>query len=640
MIAATAGHIDHGKTALVRALTGMETDRLEEEKRRGITIELGFAFLGRNVTLIDVPGHERFIKTMVAGVSTVDLGLLVVAADDGVMPQTREHLDILRLLGVPRLFAVLTKVDGLEPDWVGMIEEEVRELLPDEYRAATPFFRCDALSGEGVEALKTALLALADRLPPRRDRGVFRLPVDRVFSVKGYGTVVTGTILGGSVRAGDRLRVMPGVREVRVRGMQSHGVDRDSLGAGDRAALNLGGLEAGDLGRGDWLCEPEAVLPSERLDVALDVLEHAPPVKHRDRVHFHLGTGEILGRILLLRDEAALPGRRTVAQVRLEGPVAAARGDRFVIRRYSPPETLGGGEVLDPLPEERRRGDLPETSELAALASAADLEALAWKVRRMGTAGLPWDQARAFAGLPVAGLDGVVGQLEARGEILRLGSAAGMILFSREALERAREAIRTRLDDFHHRFPDQLGLTRARLLSDLAAVFPPALLERALDDRASGEPVLEKGVLRRAGHRIHLEADTAARADRVETLLREAGLAPPGLEALARQAGLTEADLVRLLGVMQAQDRVVRQEDFYWAAEAVDRAWEIVRRELAAGAGRTTSDLREALGCPRRHAVALLEHFDRLGRTQRREDFRFPGPEFAASASHIEAKNP
>jgi selenocysteine-specific elongation factor len=428
---------------------------------------------------------------------------------------------------------------------------------------------------------------------------------------------------------GDRLAVMPGGREVRVRGMQSHGEPRDHLSVGDRAALNLTGVEVADLGRGDWLCEPEAFLPTNRLDVDLTALTESPPVKHRDRVHFHLGTGEVLGRIYLPDSVEAIPsGGRAFAQLRLESPMTAARGDRFVIRRYSPLETLGGGEVLDPLPDLRRRDDTPSWEAMAVLAEAAPRQALERKVLQAGVAGLPLDRARAFVGLPPAALEALIRGLEERGLVVRLGIAAGVLLAHREILLRARAAVLSRVDDFHRRFPDQLGLTRARCLSDLAADFSPALVERALDDLTGSILVLEKGVFHRLEHRIQLESVAEEQTRRIEAILQEGGFTPPGLATLAKQAALPQPELLRLLGVLQAQDRVVRVDDYYWSAVAIRRAWDVIREELTGGEGRTTSQLREALGCPRRYAVALLEHFDRSGRTQRREDFRFPGPRF------------
>jgi selenocysteine-specific elongation factor len=354
----TAGHIDHGKTLLVKALTGTDTDQAPEEKARGITIELGFAFLGESATIIDVPGHERFVKTMVAGVSTIDVAILVIAADDGVMPQSREHLDVLELLGVERGVMVLNKVDLVEEDWLDLVEEELRDFTHGTFLQDAEIFRVSALSGEGVDPLRQRLLALAGDTEDKRADAPFRLPVDRAFVVKGFGLVCTGTVLAGSLGEGDRVEIMPEAREVRVRSMQEHGVAVDRVQAGDRAAINLAGVEQGQIDRGDLLVAPEAFRPTQMLDVRLRLLQSSPmSIEPRTRVRLHLGTREIMARVVLPERKPLEPGEESVVQLRLEAPLVAAWGDRFVVRRYSPALTIGGGTVLDPHPAKHRRFD-------------------------------------------------------------------------------------------------------------------------------------------------------------------------------------------------------------------------------------------------------------------------------------------
>lgn len=629
MIVATAGHIDHGKTALVRALTGMETDRLEEEKRRGITIELGFAFLGDDITIIDVPGHERFIKTMAAGVSTVDLALLVVAADEGIMPQSREHLAILHLLGVPRLFVVITKIGGQNEDWLKLVEEEIRVLLPPSYQHDAQFFSCDSLSGEGVEALRRALLDLVLQLPARPDSGVFRLPVDRAFSLKGYGTVVTGTILGGQVEVGDQLVALPKGFGVRVRGLQSHSRDQDSLGAGQRAALNLIGGDAKNIERGDWICSPGAFLPTQVMDVSLQSLLGSPLLKNRDRARLHIGTSDAIGRVLLLDRDAVEPGQEALAQIVLEVPIIAARSDRFVLRRYSPLLTLGGGTVLDPLPERHRRFEPQVISILADLKAASGAAALQLKVKAAGHSGLSLMAARSFMNASPPHLEAMIKMLQARGSIHHLSGFEGGLLISVEALSEARSRILERITRHHGEFPHQPGIPQAHLFSELSADFPMQVLEFALDGLLKTDLLLDKGSLRTRSHQIRLDSELEDLAWRIEALLDEVSLAPILLEDLGRRLSSGDIELNRALEAMIAQGRVARLGDgSLWSTRSLRVAWEVVRRELATGEGKTTSELREALSCPRRYAVALLEYFDSLGKTERREDVRQPGPKF------------
>ncbi len=629
MVVATAGHIDHGKTALVRALTGTDTDRLSEEKRRGITIELGFAFLGDDITIIDVPGHERFIKTMVAGVSTVDLALLVVAADDGVMPQTKEHLAILDILGVPELFVVLTKISGQEEDWLALVEDDVRDVLPETYRSGVRFFRCDSLSGEGIQELREALLQAAALRQPGEVGEIFRLPVDRAFSLKGYGTVVTGTIIGGQVRIGDHLQVMPAGWEVRVRGLQCHGKDRKTLYAGERSALNLIGSDAEKIRRGDWLCRTDFYHTTEILDLYLRILKSAPALKNRDRVRLHIGTDEAIGRVVLIGTDVIEPGGRGFGQFISEKPLIATRGDRVVIRRYSPLLTLGGGTVLDPNPQRKRRSRPESLEAFRRLAVAEGIAALREKVTIEGKSGLNIASAAMFLNLPPEELRKRVRDLLADGSVVLVGSEEGGRLVSARVIGEVRDRILQKVDEQHARFPQLLGIKRASLVADLAEDYAAEIVEFVLEKMVGGEVVLDKNHLRRRDHAIRLDPELEAETRRLEELLDAAGLTPPDAPALMKELGFSEARLNRILEVMIQQNRVVRMADGSpYSARVVKDAWDRVKNRLAKGEGLAMSELREILDCPRRYAVSLIEYFDRLGLTERREDLRFAGTKF------------
>ncbi len=351
----TGGHIDHGKTALVKALTGTDTDRLREEKERGITIELGFAFLGDDVTIIDVPGHEKFVRTMVAGVSTIDVALLVIAADDGVMPQTIEHLDVLRYLNVRCGMVAVTKTDLVESDWLALVIEDVKQLTRGTFLEGCAIVPTSSVTGEGVDAVRDEIRRLVDQVPTRSSEHVFRFPVDRAFSMKGFGTVVTGTVLSGHVRVGDHLVLQPYQKEVRVRGLQVHESETQEAFPGQRVGINVADAGKDEITRGAVLVAPGYYKPTYMLDVRLFVSEHAKaPVEHWQRVRFHIGTSELLARVVPLEGERILPGGSGLAQLRLEGATIAECHDRFVLRQYAPMVTLGGGEVLEPYPQKHK----------------------------------------------------------------------------------------------------------------------------------------------------------------------------------------------------------------------------------------------------------------------------------------------
>ena len=397
VVIGTAGHIDHGKSALVRALTGTDPDRLKEEQARGITIDLGFAhLLAGDVSLafVDVPGHERFVKNMLAGAGGTDLVMLVVAADESVKPQTREHFEICRLLQVPAGLVVLTKADLVDEEMLDLVALDVRELVAGSFLAAAPIVPVSARSGQGLAALRSALVSLAATCRPRREDGPPRLPIDRVFSMRGFGTVATGTLVSGTIRQDQELTVLPRGTRVKVRGLQQHGARVESAAAGTRVAVNLGGIEVAELARGDTLTEPGGCEPTRRLDARLEMLPGVA-VKQGMRIRFHHGTSELLGRVAVATGE---PGDAAVARIRLESPAVVTRGDRFILRAYSPPATIGGGVVLDPQPP---RGAIRTAAGRARLArlDGDDGDAVLQFVEERGAAGLPRSTLVARAGL-------------------------------------------------------------------------------------------------------------------------------------------------------------------------------------------------------------------------------------------------
>ncbi len=618
----TAGHIDHGKTLLVKALTGTDTDQAPEEKARGITIELGFAFLGEQATIIDVPGHERFVKTMVAGVSTIDVAMLVIAADDGVMPQSREHLDVLQLLGVERGVVVLNKVDLAEPDWLDLVEEEVRDFTCGTFLEEAEIFRVSALSGEGIDPLRQRLLELAGATDEKRADAPFRLPVDRAFVVKGFGLVCTGTALAGTLREGDRVEIMPEGREVRVRTLQEHGAVVDKVRAGDRAAINLAGVDQGQIERGDMLVAPGYFRPTQMLDVRLRLLDSSPmAIEPRSRVRLHLGTREIMARVVLPGREPLQPGQDRLAQLRLEAPLVAAWGDRFVLRRYSPALTIGGGAVLDPHPAKHRRFDPEVLAHLQALEHGELQDVVEHWVRGVDDR---LKSQRELAGeLAVAPerLAALVAELEAAGAVVRVDDQ----LVHQAVLKRWANRVAAALGQFHAEEPLKLGLRRGELRNLSARYAQPELFDRALAHLESeGRVVMAGAVVRAADHDIHFTPEQEALKAEIEARVNTTVFADiPDVAGLARELAVERAQVEAILQALQELGAVVSLEGGLLAhGEAIATVREKLRGYLAERGEITVAQFRELIGSNRKYAMALLGHFDAEGLTRRDGDVR------------------
>jgi selenocysteine-specific elongation factor len=623
-IVGTAGHIDHGKTALVRRLTGVDTDRLPEEKERGISIDLGFAPLvtpgGVRVGLVDVPGHERFVKNMLAGVGGIDLVLLVIAADEGVMPQTREHLAIVQLLGVKRGIVVLTKADLVEDDWMEMAKRDVRAFLVGTPFADAPLVEFSATTGRG----QSELLAILDRLlADLPDRGVTqpaRLPVDRVFVSEGFGTVVTGTLWRGAVKAGDTLEQLPAGRTVRVRRVQVHGATVDEARAGQRTALALHGVEREQIARGDWLAAPGALEASDVLDVRFELLADMPKAwPAQARIRFHLGAGEHIGRLVLLEGASLAPGASALAQVRLEQPTAPARGDRFVVRAYSPARTVGGGTVIEPRAHRRRR----HGSGLEALAVHESGSLEARLLQRLETEKSPIATA-ALARMLSEDEPAVARALERlrNGEQVAAPLAGRWLATAR--WDAALATVRGEVARYVAAHPARFGIPKGELKSALKSQLDAALFDAAFD-RLVREGALEvRGErVREAGSPWEPPAAAARALERLEAELEAAGVAVP--ENAQWQAKLgREAPEVMALGLFL--DRLVRvSQDLTYSARQLADLRARLARHFAKKPALSVADFKELAGVSRKYAVPLLEHADRSGWTIRSGDERKPG---------------
>lgn len=635
VVVGTAGHIDHGKSALVRALTGTDPDRLKEEKARGITVDLGFAhFLAGGVryAFVDVPGHERFVRNMLAGAGGFDVVLLVVAADESVMPQTREHFEICRLLGIETAVVALSRSDLVDdPDLVELAELEVRDLLAGSPLADAPVVPVSSLTGAGLDRLRAALETAAAAARPRDPDGLFRLPVDRVFSVRGFGAVVTGTLVSGRVAVGSEVEILPG-REgaggerARVRGLEVHGAPAETGSAGERVALNLSGVRRERVERGSVVGAPGELGAGSMLDCRLEVLPGAgAPVGDEDRVHVHLGAAAALARVRLLGGAAAVePGGTALAQLRLETPLAALRGDRFIVRRYSPVVTIGGGEVVDAFPPKRSPKSPAARDSVAALAGADDREAALRFVDEAGPRGLTGAALSRRLGRPRGEVRRLAASLADAGSVgVAAGRAAGdSLLVSAARLRALGERLLARLAAFEEANRLRPGMA-VEELRERAGV-PAAVADRALGDlAAAGRLRRDRDTVSTAGRTVELTDREREVRDGLAAALEEAGLAPPTLADAAREleAPAPLVDAMRRLLAHEGR-AVVVTGDLAFDAGALRSLCEAVGERRAVNPEISVGWFKEEFGLSRKHAIPLLEWLDRERVTARVGDVR------------------
>ncbi|MGX2041894.1 selenocysteine-specific translation elongation factor [Methylocaldum sp. MU1018] len=623
MIIGTAGHIDHGKTALVKALTGVDADRLAEEKARGMTIDLGYAYTplanGEILGFVDVPGHEKFVHNMLAGATGIDFALLVVAADDGPMPQTLEHLQILDLLGIRNGAVALTKTDLVDPDRIAQVAGEIRALLGGTGLEGCPLFPLSAVTGAGVAELRVHLETSAASLGARTIRGGFRLAVDRCFTVAGAGTVVTGTVFSGRVAVGDRLLLSPSGRPVRVRGIHAQNRAAEAGLAGQRCALNLADVEKREVQRGDWVLAPELHLPTTRLDVRLRLLaSETRPLKHWTPVHVHLGAFHATARVALLQDAPLEPGGSALAQLVLDKPTCAVNGDRCILRDASARRTLAGGRALDARPPARGRRTAQRLETLSAW-EQADPQAMLRALLAVSPNGVDLQGFAANANLTSGELNDLCQNLE-----LRRVAGTKPIAFAPEHWRRLKRAVIETLGKEHEDVPDSLGLNAEQLRLRTAP-----RLERTVFAQLLAE-LLEQGLCAREGSWWHLPGHeiTLSEKDeqiwrRIAPLLLEHPFQPPRVRDIARAESLDETAVRRLLMQAARMGRVYRvAHDHYFDRTAVVALADIVRdlaREAPDGTV-TAAAFRDRIGTGRKLAIHILEYFDRVGLTRRLRD--------------------
>jgi len=620
VVVGTAGHIDHGKTSLVKALTGTDTDRLPEEKARGITIDLGFAFLeepgGLTIEIVDVPGHERFVRNMLAGVGGIDLAMLVIAADEGVMPQTREHLAICSLLKIKAGLIALTKADLVEPDWLELVREDVAGAVRGTFLEGAPILPMSAKTGQGLDHLRAALRSLAASVPPRGTDQLPRLPIDRVFTVRGFGTVVTGTLTAGTLAADDRVEVYPRGVEAKIRGLQAHGHSVGSARAGQRTAINLQGLERAALARGDVVGLPGTLVPSTLVDGTLELLPDAPrPVKTRARVRFHVGTSEIMARALLLDRAELAPGDTAFARFRLEAPLVARPGDRFVVRSYSPVVTIGGGTLLDVDPPRFKRKGPALVDHLSLLQTGSPEVVLEEHIRHVGAGGVRLTTLAGRVPFGPERLRALLGGLQAAGRVISFDRDW---FIHPDSFARLRGLALAELTTFHRASPLKPGMSREELRGRAGAaderVF--GFLLASLD--AEGAVKTDRDKVRLAAHEVRLSPEQQRIVDLLEREFNRAEAAPPSAEEALGRAGVTGDEEHELFQVLVQSGKLVRVKDsLFFHAQALDAIQTKLVAMLRERKEIGPSDIKDLLGISRKYAIPLLEFFDQRRVTSR-----------------------
>jgi selenocysteine-specific elongation factor len=614
VILGTAGHIDHGKTTLVRALTGIDTDRLKEEKERGITIELGFAHLelpaGQILGIVDVPGHEKFVKHMVAGATGVDLVALVIAADEGIMPQTREHLEICQLLRVKSGLVVLTKVDLVEPDWLGLVREELADFLSGTFLADAPVMEVSSVTGQGLPELVKVLDGLVRQVAERDVGHFFRLPADRVFTMKGFGTVVTGTTVSGQIRVGDEATVCPKGLHARIRGIQVHNRDVNEVSAGLRTAINLQGAEKAQIERGDVLILKDTLRPTSLVDVSLDLLSSAPRIlKNRTKTRFHSGTSEIISTVILLDRDELKPGETCFAQIRLEQPTALLRRDHYVVRSYSPVRTIGGGEVLNAFPGKKKRFSDTALSEMRVLLKGDLKEIMEQFIRTGRFQGLEQGELPLLMNAGRKKVEEVLKPLLAQRKVMLYDREKGALIHA-EFLAKAREEILSTLTRYHQENPLKGGLLKEELRSRTTGSRNPKLFQYLIQELAGEEAVVqERELLRLAGHRVTLGEGQQEVRRKIEEVYLKNALQPPYFKELRDQFGGNAGSDV--LQVMVKDGVLIKvKEDLYFHRDVIEGLRSRLVGYLKEKGDIDAPRFKEMTNASRKYTIPLLEYFD------------------------------
>jgi selenocysteine-specific elongation factor len=628
IILGTAGHIDHGKTSLIKAVTGTDTDRLKEEKLRGITIELGFASMdlpgGDHLGIVDVPGHEKFVKNMVAGATGIDIVAMVIAADEGVMPQTREHMEICSLLDVQHGLVALTKTDMVDEEWMELVLEDVREFTAGTFLEDVDIVPVSSVTGEGIDQFISALEKLSREIPDRRHTDLFRLPVDRVFTMKGFGTVITGSLIAGKVNVGDTIEIYPTGVGAKVRGIQVHNLAVEQAESGMRTAINLQGVEKASINRGDILADAGALVSNYMVDVSFNYLNsNKKPLKNRTRVRFHTGTSEILGYLILLDREELAPGEPVAAQMRLDAPVALVRDDRFVIRSYSPIRTIGGGKVINPIPAKHKRFRPESIKPLEQLRDADAETIITLQLENAGYVGISFGHLKLMTNLPDKPLANKLQDLLSH-QIVVLVDKENRIYTHNTVADNLRSEILEQLDKFHHKHPLKPGMLKEELKSKFPHGVSPKLINLVINRMVKeNDIVLEEKTMRLAGHKISLAGDQAEVRGKIIAAYRDGRLMPPYFKELINNFKLDPGQAKDVLMLLVDEGQVIKvKEDLYFDAAAVEALKKELVEFLKSNGEITTPRFKDMTGASRKYVIPLAEYFDARNVTLRIGDIR------------------
>lgn len=626
VILGTAGHIDHGKTSMIRALTNIDTDRLKEEKARGITIELGFAHLklpgGQQLGIVDVPGHEKFVKNMVAGATGIDLVALVIAADEGVMPQTKEHMEICQLLDVKHGLVVLTKRDMVDDEWIELVKEDVAEYLKDTFLENSPMIEVSSVTGQGIDELVNTIDKIVGEIPERNSGNFFRLPVDRVFTMKGFGTVVTGTTISGNINIGDEVSVYPQEIHSKIRGIQVHNKDAESVSAGLRTAINIQGMEKAQIQRGNILAARDTLKPTYMVDVELDLLASSPrQLKNRAKARFHSGTAEIICTVVLLDRDVLKQGERCLAQIRLDEPTTLLQGDRYIIRSYSPVRTIGGGWVINPLPLKKKRFSDRVLSDLKLLRSDDHFVQIEEFTRMGRYTGKDAKELQFLANQAKKKVDEVLKILSAKKKITLYNKESGLYIHE-EFLEKATREIIATLSKYHKNNPLKAGIQKEELRSRTTGATNQRLFNYIINQQIREDAIFQENeILRLKDHKVTLASDQKEVRQRIEQIYLKRKLQPPYFKEVQKE--FPDGNGADILGLLIKEGILIKvKEDLYFHSKSINELKDMLITFLQKNGEVNTSQFKDMTGASRKYSIPLIEYFDQEQITVRVGDNR------------------
>ena len=628
IILGTAGHIDHGKTSLIKAVTGIDTDRLKEEKLRGITIELGFASMdlpsGQHLGIVDVPGHEKFVKHMVAGATGIDIVALVIAADEGVMLQTREHMEICSLLSIKHGFVALTKIDLVDQEWLELVQDDIKKFLRGTFLEASPIVPVSSATGKGIPEFIKTLDELSALIPMRTSTGLFRLPVDRVFSMKGFGTVITGTLISGSIHIGDTVMIYPSGITSKVRGIQVHNQNLNIAEAGMRTAINFQGLEKSSVTRGEVLSTPDGLRPSFMIDVLVHYLgSNNKSAKNRTRIRFHTGTSEVLGILILLDKDELLPGETALAQIRLDSPVAVVKDDRFVIRSYSPIRTIGGGHILNPIPQKHKRFKPEVIKLLKGVVDNIPEEIISSHADNSGYVGVSFADLKIMTNLPEKQLDNTIQGLLSKKTILCF-DRENRIYIHNNGIEKLEKKTLDYLSNYHKSNPLKAGMPKEELRSKFPFALGTKLFNLMLDRMIKDKVIIqEENTVHLSSHTVSLKIDQADIRTKILDAYLKSGLTPPYFKELSKSLDVDSKQAKDVLILLVDEGFLLKvKEDLYFHAEAVNKLKKRLIDYLKSHGEITTPQFKEMASVSRKYLIPLIEYFDSTNVTLRVGDSR------------------